>query len=687
MKYLWENFFKEIIETPPEKILENIDDRFERWEQIKGVGKGLISETLAFYYPNHFVPWNNTVDWYFQELGWGKPTKYSEVLSHLGELKMLFNEECSHQDINFVIVDHFGWWLKNKKDTAGFGNRKTNAYIEITKPPGEPYLKNHVGRFLWSPADKRYWNGREGKIGLLKTGDITIHDVKGKIIGYSKVAEKPTVVSKEEIMKIFNKEGIWSEEYSKFAEGWFKKSPNGEFYFVRLEGFQTLPKKVGYTKLSSLPHPSSIQGVYLKEISPKVLEELDIVLGINDNSGSQRLLVSSYLEFRGYLYPSHLVSQFYTALKTKGFVILSGLTGTGKTKIAQELAELLGDSGDNFLFLSVRPDWRDSKALLGYYNPLTGNYHKTKLLEFILKARGDYEQNRGNAKPYFVLLDEMNLAHVEYYFADFLSVLESGRDEEGFTREPLRLHDVDKVEEEGIPKEIHLPPNLYIIGTVNMDETTYAFSPKVLDRAFVVEFHDVELDEYPLESSDSEEANGIKDSFRALILQDLAGSEGMFLARSKNEINEAVREFKGEHPDYWNILVNLNRALEPYDMHFGYRVVDEIALFFQSAKESWNKNIVEFKDENEIFDLALLMKVLPKFHGNRKKLEEPLRVILKLCLSENANIDVQGLGREAVVKLLKNWETVKENFRFKHTAKKVLRMLRQLYEIGFASIS
>lgn len=81
--------------------------------------------------------------------------------------------------------------------------------------------------------------------------------------------------------------------------------------------------------------------------------------------------------------------------------------------------------------------------------------------------------------PYFVLLDEMNLAHVEYYFADFLSVLESGRDENGFTRESIKLHDVEKVEEEqGIPKEIKLPPNLYIIGTVNMDETTYSFSPK-----------------------------------------------------------------------------------------------------------------------------------------------------------------------------------------------------------------
>ncbi|AEK73705.1 hypothetical protein GQS_09055 [Thermococcus sp. 4557] len=399
-------------------------------------------------------------------------------------------------------------------------------------------------------------------------------------------------------------------------------------------------------------------------------------------------ILTRYLVKRGYLYPLHLVSQFYTALKTKGFIILSGLTGTGKTKIVQELAELLDHSKENFLFLSVRPDWRDSKPLLGYYNPLTGGYHKTSLLKFIMRAIKDYENNRGNATPYFVILDEMNLAHVEYYFADFLSVLESGRDEDGFTREPLRLHDVDEIEEEGIPKELFLPPNLYIIGTVNMDETTYSFSPKVLDRAFTIEFHDVELEGYPPESGESRLPNEAVEALRASILEDLRGKSGQFLARSKEGINEAVKELRdAKNREYWRILTELNKALEPYDMHFGYRVVDEIALFVQSARESWENGIVEFESDDEIFDLALLMKVLPKFHGNRKKLEEPLKAVLGLCLSENAGIDVRELRREEVMDLLKNWETQKENFRFKHTAKKALRMLRQLYEIGFASFS
>lgn len=467
---------------------------------------------------------------------------------------------------------------------------------------------------------------------------------------------------------------------------------------------QTLPKqvreKIGIRKIwGGNTNERSIQEymTFLKTIN-KINKKLGIETmiesafylsrfrGSDNNRGPQKRTIGRYLSYRGYFYSQHLVSQFYTALKTKGFVILSGLTGTGKTKIAQELAELLDGSKNNLLFLSVRPDWRDSKALLGYYNPLTGEYQRTQLLDFILKAIEDYDKNRENAMPYFVILDEMNLAHVEYYFADFLSVLESGRDDDGFTREPIPLHEVGKVEkEQEIPRELKLPPNLYIIGTVNMDETTYSFSPKVLDRAFVVEFHNVDLENYPSQDSESELSPETINALKGLILDDLRGEKGKFLARSKEEANKAVRELKGT--EYWRVLIELNKALEPYDMHFGYRVVDEIALFFQSAKESQDKGIVEFRDDDEIFDLALLMKVLPKFHGNRKKLEEPLKVILKLCLSENAKTRVQDLGREAVLSMLKNWEKEKENFRFKHTARKVLRMLRQLYEIGFASFS
>src|SRR5262249_12255448 len=130
------------------------------------------------------------------------------------------------------------------------------------------------------------------------------------------------------------------------------------------------------------------------------------------------------------------------------------------------------------------------------YNPLTQTYEWTEFLRFIIRAQESYQASDGLA--WFVILDEMNLAHVEYYFADLLSVIESGRDADGWTREPLRLNYPDTLDDEVPPQELKLPPNLYVIGTVNMDETTHAFSPKVLDRAFTIELSDVDFLGYQL---------------------------------------------------------------------------------------------------------------------------------------------------------------------------------------------
>ncbi len=434
-----------------------------------------------------------------------------------------------------------------------------------------------------------------------------------------------------------------------------------------------------------------------KREAKSIIEKILWVLTTYFNADYGSATLNTYFKSVGYYFPEHVVAQFYTALKTKGFVILSGLTGTGKTKIVQKLAELLKNSKEVFLFLPVRPDWRDSKPLLGYYNPLTNQYHKTKLIDFIIAAIDDYEQNRENATPYIVLLDEMNLAHVEYYFADFLSVLESGRDENGYTKESIKLHDSDNTD---VPKELRLPPNIYIIGTVNMDETTHSLSPKVLDRAFTIEFHDVDIENYPpicLELS-SDEIERLK----MRVLKDLS-REGKFLNTFKNEdIRDALNMLKTvENGKYWEILRRLGDSLEPYDLHFGYRVIDEIALFFQNARESANKGIVEFADDDEIFDLAVLMKVLPKFHGNRKRLERPLLLVLLFAKDGNTyNIDAnkdadelfrevfgdtQGFNKAEIV--AREIQRAPNKYKFRHTAKKALRMLRQLYEIGFASFN
>jgi hypothetical protein len=461
-----------------------------------------------------------------------------------------------------------------------------------------------------------------------------------------------------------------------------------------------------------------------------------------------------YFKAKGFQFTEEQVVAFYAALKTKGFVILSGLSGTGKTKLAQLFAELLcpcekcqKGEGHNVcdecthLFLSVRPDWRDSKALLGYYNPLTERYESTPLLEFLLRAAWDYKQNESNAQPYFVILDEMNLAHVEYYFADFLSVLESGRNKEGWTKESLRFERIGN---------LPLPPNLYIIGTVNIDETTYMFSPKVLDRAFTLEFREVDFSDYLGEGVNEEEARKIAEEIRGKILEDLRnGGKFCAVVADKNKVKEALQDLKalqdlgGKKTE----LKELNDTLQPYDLHFGYRVLDEIALFVQNAKNAPD-DVVGKLSEDKALDYAVLMKVLPKFHGPRQKLEKPLREVLKWAAKGNAPEWAKDTSKpitlEQITEALQKWERLdatqqqtqqearqgadrqaeqpanaqqeqgnqteatttqaaqgeakgqseastaqsfKKHFRYPNTAKKVLQMLRQLYETGFASFA
>jgi len=415
-----------------------------------------------------------------------------------------------------------------------------------------------------------------------------------------------------------------------------------------------------------------------------------------------------------------------------------------------------------YTFLSVRPDWRDTKALLGYYNPIREEYEKTPLLNFILGAIENYNTKKDNADPFFIILDEMNLSHVEYYFADFLSVLESGRDQQGWTRETIKLLDVDSNNvKEGKksnlppkksnlpPKEISLPPNLYIIGSVNIDETTYMFSPKVLDRAFTIEFREVSFDSY-LYSLKNGQTYISEDEFTILrnaLLNDLRNN-GKYCAAvgDKNEIKNAINDL---YPTIKDELNHLNQILQPYDLHFGYRVLDEIALFIKYAMDA--PDVVGKLDKEQALDFAVLMKVLPKFHGPRQKIERPLWLVLNWCLGNSVGFDNKSFddlineiwtelkGKEErpnaedlirVIQELKlnnrsdkeanpepqttgenqnqtteessestsearqNEQTSKTEktpvigkFKYSRTAIKVLTMLRQLYETGFTSFA
>ena len=178
----------------------------------------------------------------------------------------------------------------------------------------------------------------------------------------------------------------------------------------------------------------------------------------------------------GLIYSEQLITRFVASLFTKPFVLLTGLSGSGKTRLAQAFVEWICQNKSQYCIIPVGADWTNREPLLGYPNALDSNdYIKPDngVIDLMLEA----EENP--SLPYFLVLYEMNLSHVERYFADFLSVMESD--------EKIPLHDGEK-DKNGVPPKLGLPSNLFIIGTVKIDESTNMYSPKVLDRANTIEF-------------------------------------------------------------------------------------------------------------------------------------------------------------------------------------------------------
>jgi 5-methylcytosine-specific restriction endonuclease McrBC GTP-binding regulatory subunit McrB len=192
------------------------------------------------------------------------------------------------------------------------------------------------------------------------------------------------------------------------------------------------------------------------------------------------------------------------------------------------------------------------------------------------------EASRNSHLPYFLILDEMNLARVERYFAPFLSSMESG--------EALTIHS-NPDEVSGVPPSIEWPKNLFIGGTVNMDETTHAFSDKVLDRAFTMEFFDVDLERF-------------------------------FDKRGASD--PALRD-----PDAEKLLLEINEALRPIRRHFGYRAADEVLRFvFKAAAESAESNTLR----TDALDQAVLSKVLPRLRGEESEsMTKALEAVRSQC--------------------------------------------------------
>ncbi len=333
---------------------------------------------------------------------------------------------------------------------------------------------------------------------------------------------------------------------------------------------------------------------------------------------------------------------YITAIKSKPFLLLAGISGTGKSRIVRELARACWEEGSeeymaqkpkNFQMVQVKPNWHDSSDLIGYVSRVSGKaeFVTGEFLKFIAKAWEDTET------PYFLCLDEMNLAPVEQYFAEYLSVIESRKNHEDgtVTTDPI----VEKADEEwyfnltasltsdeDIRKQFNeqgicIPQNLIVVGTVNMDETTFSFSRKVLDRAMTIEMNEVDLHGGLTERNERIGKLGKADLIGHAV-------EGVDVYSANREVSEAVLTY----------LDAINTVLEGTPFKVAYRTRNEFLLYVVN-------NLPYYKDEQgeelpreyvvaRALDEITSMKVLSRIEGDDTKVSDNLLDALSTAIAQ-----------------------------------------------------
>lgn len=403
-------------------------------------------------------------------------------------------------------------------------------------------------------------------------------------------------------------------------------------------------------------------GIEIKEEYRSELEE--IWNGLTQKEGEAQLStketiarIKKYISAKGFTFNEGLVENYYLCLKSKPFVILAGTSGTGKTRLVRLFAEAIGATVQNgrYKLVSVRPDWSDSSDLFGHVN-LNGKFIPGVIIDFVKQAELD------SKNPYFLCLDEMNLARVEYYLSDILSIIETREYVEGkIITDPLideNYYGADNTAR-GKYGVVRIPENLYIVGTVNMDETTFPFSRKVLDRANTIEFSTVELLASFADSCEQPKTIYVENSFMK--------ADYVFFSQCAEE-----REFV---EDVCIELQQINKILESANAHVGYRVRDEIVFYMLNNKKT------ELLDRNSAFDHEIMQKILPRIQGGSASVKRMLCELFRHCAGDYEGYQTEN--DDISSKMLKVAQ--KQDCKYKESAKKIAFMVRRFEEDGFTA--
>lgn len=357
---------------------------------------------------------------------------------------------------------------------------------------------------------------------------------------------------------------------------------------------------------------------------------------------------------------------FLTALRTKPFMLLAGISGTGKSRIVRKLAQASttqkyentedrwkDNRPKNFELVQVKPNWHNSLDVVGYYSNVSKRYEFPPFIDFIVKAWQDLET------PYFLCLDEMNLAPVEQYFAEFLSAIESRSfDADGnYVTDPIikpfkqfgekegkamlvqlfgEADHIDKnpLAEQFYEKGLSLPKNLLVMGTVNMDETTFSFSRKVLDRAMSVVMNEVDYEAFFNGDTENDVAEMDDNTRKLLVDRPIRGLDA--------EGNEAE--------DVKKYLTNINKVLNDTPFKLGYRAANE-ALLYVSASRMFNPEA----DIHTALDEFTMMKILSRIEGDKRSIGNLLDDLKEVITSDYPKSS-EKLGK--MVETLKNKQFV-----------------------------